>query len=389
MKFFQAYTLNNAAKYVMLLSCVVLASCTQFLVGEGEGLLDQGIRSGAFKHRIYVATTREFSKDQAEFFSGERSNDLTMAHVDVTIPPNHQPGNIEKPRSGKTDPTRHFAVAKPRVYDTIANFVGNLDTSLDTRDPVNRDILVFIHGYNVDFSSAVLRISQFVHDTGFTGVPVLFSWASRGSTLDYVYDINSALQARDNLVKLSFVLGQTKANKFDVVAHSMGNLVTIEAMRQLAKTGNLEDTSRLRRVVMASPDIDVDLFRTQLEDLKQVKDRFYILVSDDDRALTVSTVIAGGISRVGVAEPEKLATLGLNVIDLSQIDDSGTTHHSKFAESPDIVRLIGESINQGNTLSARNENSADIAGELIRGVVEIPASVVGGTAGLIIQLGNQ
>ena len=102
MKFFQAYTLNNAAKYVMLLSCVVLASCTQFLVGEGEGLLDQGIRSGAFKHRIYVATTREFSTDQAEFFSGERSNDLTMAHVDVTIPPNHQPGNIEKPRSSMT-----------------------------------------------------------------------------------------------------------------------------------------------------------------------------------------------------------------------------------------------------------------------------------------------
>lgn len=55
---------------------------------------------------------------------------------------------------------------------------------------------MFIHGYNTQFDDAVYRITQIVQDSGYKGAPVLFTWASAGRALDYVYDTNSATVAR-------------------------------------------------------------------------------------------------------------------------------------------------------------------------------------------------
>ena len=369
----------------------LLSACTSFIIGDGQGLMKDAVQNGATKHRIFVATTRALSEDPKEFFSGERSKQLTLAHVDVTVPPSHKPGKIEQPASGKINPLKHFAVNKPIIFDEPQSFQNDINLNLSGKAVDDQDILVFVHGYNVSFSYAVLRITQFIHDTGYKGVPVLFSWASRGKTVDYVYDINSALQSRDNLVMLGGILDKTNARGFDVVAHSMGNLVTIEAFRQIALLGDGTPNTRLRRVIMASPDIDVDLFETQLEDLQEIKKLFYVLVSSDDKALAASTRIAGGISRVGATDPERLAALGLNVIDLSAVDDPGNGNHSKFADSPEIVQLIGKSIQDGNTLSARSSQSVvtNATTDIIRGVAEIPVQIIGGASGVIITLGQQ
>ena len=85
----------------------------------------------------------------------------------------------------------------------------------------------------------MLRAAQFSHDSNFEGIPVLFTWASRGRTLDYVYDLNSALHARDALLETGIVLNDTSARRIDVVAHSMGNFLTVEAIRQRALRGGV------------------------------------------------------------------------------------------------------------------------------------------------------
>ena len=59
--------------------------------------------------------------------------------------------------------------------------------------------MFFVHGYNNTTSDAVLRLAQFVEDSGFEGVPVLFDWASAGELTRYVYDLNSSLIARDKI----------------------------------------------------------------------------------------------------------------------------------------------------------------------------------------------
>ena len=226
-------------------------------------------------------------------------------------------------------------------------------------------MLLFVHGYNNTMTDSVLRIAQFVEDTGFTGVPVLFSWASAARTTHYVYDMNSALIARPLVLETSRILGQTNARGFSIFAHSMGSLLMIEAMVQSDMQGFRAAGGRLDNVMLASPDIDLDLFTSQLAQMKRKNKNFFVFVSKDDKALGFSRRISGGIERVGNADTEHLANLGVTVIDLSEVDDSATGTHSKFAGSPEVVQLIGQNL-KTNNLSAHPRPPSMV--ELLNGV---------------------
>lgn len=383
---------SEPQSFQRLLAVLFLAVAVSACVSSGGniiGLEDDASSSSQSEltaHSIFMATTRARSDDPTEFFSGERAGGLTLGEAIVTIPPLHETGKIEKPRSGNPVPSKHFVVKTPDIYEGESTFKSRLKAALEEKQPGARDILLFVHGYNVNFSSAVLRIAQFVNDTGFEGVPVLFSWASRGKTLDYVYDINSALQARNSLVELSDILSKMPTDNVDVVAHSMGNLLVVETLLRLTKRNNGAAEHNLRRVILASPDIDVDLFESQLKEFPDVKERFYVLVSDDDKALSFSRRIAGGVSRVGSSDPAALSQLGVNVIDLSEVEDSSSVHHTKFASSPDVVQLIGRSIQQGNSLSAQTEVDPvqGLAEGMIRGITFIPSALLSGTQSTIL-----
>lgn len=365
---------------VMALAVLVLASCASDpinLVGLSSFESSRALPNGVKIQNIFVATSRLRSEDSSEFFSGERAQVMGLGNVDVTIPPNHQLGQIEQPSSGNSDILSHFTIARPIIYANSKEFASNINQELAKRPTGDRSILVFVHGYNTSFSSAVLRMAQFVNDTGFKGVPVLFTWASRGRALDYVYDINSALQARFYLVELASIMAATNAESFSVVAHSMGNLATLEAMTVLARRG-FTPKAELNSVILAAPDVDFDLFEEYIKDLGPIRDKMYVLVSKDDRALTLSRRIAGGVSRVGATDPDNLAALGLKVVDLSLVNDKSNANHSKFAESPEIVQLIGTGINQGNTLSTTGAaSSADLIGSLVQSFSDVAIGIGG------------
>jgi esterase/lipase superfamily enzyme len=339
---------------------------------------------GATIQNLFIATSRRRSDDASEFFSGEREQALNLANVDVSIPNSHVPGRLEQRRFGEAeDVSKHFTIARPSVFANSPDFVTKLNNSLSAKALGDREVLVFVHGYNTNFSSAVLRVSQFVKDTDFKGVPLLFTWASRGRALDYVYDINSALQARFYLLELAEILAGTDAESFSIVAHSMGNLVTLEAMTQLIKQG-FRPKAELNRVILAAPDVDLDLFDQYASDLAPVRKNIVVLVSKDDRALKLSRRIAGGVDRVGAADPDAIAEYGLDVIDLTQIDDDSNIHHTKFAQSPEIVKLIGRGIADGNTLSTTATDGLENGiGSVFRGFRQVASGV-----GTVITLGN-
>ena len=241
-----------------------------------------------------------------------------------------------------------------------------VDAALARGPPEDRRILVFIHGYNTTFSAATARLAQFVQDTGYRGVPVLFSWPSDGRTMAYVRDINSAVAARDTLARLKDILNRTGAEAYDVLAHSMGNLLVMETLRTLALTGEFNRLQKLGVVILAAPDIDIDLFATQLRAVPPERRRFTVLISSDDRALAVSRRLAGGVPRVGNAPPDALTALGVTVIDLSEVDDPTSLHHDKFASSPEVVRLIGRALgDQGGLATSQGRSPlADLAGNI-------------------------
>lgn len=298
------------------------------------------------RHRIFITTTRQATEVVGAFFSGERAPELGLASVEVTVPPNHVVGELERPKRLPPDPRTEFTVVDPVIFRDASSFVSEVDRELAKRPADQQKILIFIHGYNNTASDSILRLSQFIEDTDYKGVPVLFSWASAAKAPRYVYDLNSALVARAKIRQLSDVLTRTRAKEVDIFAHSMGTLLTMEGLVDAQLSGTLGTRRRISHIMLASPDIDLDLFRTQIGLLpKKVVNSMYVLISEDDAALRFSRLIAGGVPRVGAADAESLEKLGLTVIDLSQIEDSSSGSHSKFAGSPEVVQLIGSGLN--------------------------------------------
>jgi esterase/lipase superfamily enzyme len=192
----------------------------------------------------------------------------------------------------------------------------------------------------------VLRLGQFVEDTGFKGVPVLFTWASAASLPRYVYDLNSALVARVKIKEMADLLKRTQTDRYSIFAHSMGTMLTMEGLVDAQLAGTLGTRGEIQTIMLASPDIDLDLFRTQIGLLpRPIVEKIYLLVSKDDAALRLSRRIAGGVPRVGAADAAYLEQFGVTVIDLSEVSDSSSGSHSKFAGSPEVVRLIGAGLN--------------------------------------------
>ena len=243
---------------------------------------------------------------------------------------------------------------------------------MDKRPPSERKILLFVHGYNNTTSDAILRLTQFVEDSGYKGVPVLFTWASAASAPRYVYDLNSALVARGKLDDMANLLTRSNAVDVDIFAHSMGSFLTMEGLVDAQQEGRLGKRGNIKSIMLASPDIDIDLFRTQLAQLpRSIVERIYLLVSADDAALRFSRRIAGGVPRVGAADTDELEGLGVTVIDLSQVEDSSSGSHSKFAGSPEVVQLIGRGLNSAGRF---HQTETPALGKLLN---NLPITILG------------
>ena len=213
--------------------------------------------------------------------------------------------------------------------------------------PNRRNLLVFVHGFNTSFDGSVIHLAQFVHDVEYPGVVVLFTWPSRGNAFNYVFDLNSALYSRDALMETFRLLSQTRAKHGDIMAHSMGNMLTVETLRQMeliepSTTRNVD--RRVRSIVFAAPDIDVDLFVQQIGVLPTHQYDFYMLIARDDQALSLSEFIAGGVQRAGAAELDRLRDLGIEIVDLTNVND-GSKAHSRFSRSSVIIQAVRDGTN--------------------------------------------
>lgn len=343
---------------VLALIAALLAACTRppDLIGIDNPDVPAESVPDLTRHQIFIATTRQASEVTSTFFSSGRAPDVGLASVVVTVPPNHVVAELERPTRLPPDPRTEFTVVDPVVYGADTAFIAEVRRELARRPVGQRRLLLFVHGYNTTASDAILRLAQFVEDSGFEGVPVLFTWASAGRLSRYVYDLNSALIARSEVQDVVGILERTGAENVEVFAHSMGTFLTMEALVDGAQTGRLNRrASSINHIVLASPDIDLDLFRRQLGELPlPIREKIYLLISKDDGALRASRVIAGGVPRVGAADAEELGKLGVTVIDLSEIDDSTSGSHTKFVGSPEVVRILGVGLNQVGTFGAQD-----------------------------------
>jgi esterase/lipase superfamily enzyme len=230
-------------------------------------------------------------------------------------------------------------------------------------------------------------MAQIVHDSRITAAPILFTWPSRGELLSYAYDRDSANYSRDALELLLQGLQKDPAvGEINVLAHSMGNWVTLEALRQMA-IRDKRLAPKIRNVILAAPDVDVDVFRRQIAEMGDRRPPFTIFVSRDDEALAASEKIWGDRPRVGAVDPEQepyksmFEADHITVVDLTAIKTDDGLKHSKFAESPAVVQSIGARLAEGQSF---NDGKAGIGDKITRATTGV-AGAIGSTAGLVIS----
>ena len=245
---------------------------------------------------LLYATDRKLEDNDR--FSGERASTMTFGAARIRIPEDHKLGRIELPvkytlltfMDEKEDPNKHFIVQARNVL-TRDEWDGVI------RDLKPTDALVFVHGYNTSFEDALLREAQIVWDLQFTGLPVLFSWPSRGSSLQYEYDRESAQFARSDFIDLLKILKKEHGiERVHVLAHSMGNYVVLDALSAYSQT---QDPVRISQVIMAAPDVDSDQFKRIVPQIETIVGGMTLYASSADRALKTSKVIVGNIPRAG------------------------------------------------------------------------------------------
>ncbi len=265
----------------------------------------------------------------------------------IGVPAGHETGHIERPMFGAASPSKHFTVSAKRELDD-SGFQAELASHLSGRIGSNRDVLIYVHGFNTSYDDARFRLAQIVTDGRFGGVPVLFTWPASSNLLDYEAAKESAAASRDALAKLLQELSVTPGvGRIQIVAHSMGTWLAMEALRETAIAGSPDLNGRLGNVMLAAPDIDLSVFRAQIGRLDAA--HISVLISSKDRALSISRTLAGNRPRVGALDPRNandraaLEHLGVKVYDLSA-DSVGFIGHDTYADAPDIIRQLGAQI---------------------------------------------
>ena len=250
----------------------------------------------------------------------------------IGVPPGHAPGKVERPAFGSEDPQKHFIARSRRGLDETA-FFAELASHISGRIGSNRDVLLYVHGFNTSYDEARFRLAQIADDGRFGGVAVLYTWPAAGSLFDYGVAKESATIARDALSKLIHRLSELPdVGRVHILAHSMGAWLAMEALRENAISGSPDLNGKLGDVMLAAPDIDLKVFRQQLARLDP--SHVFVLVASNDRALSLSRTLAGDRQRLGALDPNNpsdraaLDELGVKAYDLSRkVDRSDRSWH--------------------------------------------------------------
>jgi esterase/lipase superfamily enzyme len=306
--------------------------------------------TGAARVTLLFATTRRsVSSDRpGARYGAEDGDSLQFAAVSVNVPSYRVRGTGELPRptalrdnalAYRPDPQRDFYVTSTIPVDS-ARFVQRLGSDLALSR--SRDLLVFVHGYNVSFEDAAVRAAQVAADLNFDGSVLLFSWPSAASVTAYVRDQQAARNAGYALLRLlrnHAVAAQP--DRVHLLGHSMGAEVIGKA---LTLTAPDDPTPRLAEVVLAAPDVDARVFRREiLPRLTPHAAHITLYASSDDDALRASRVV-NGAGRLGLGGDSLVVIDGMDTIDASRVsaDLLGHTLFGNQSFLSDLAQLLAD-----------------------------------------------
>ena len=334
---------------------------------------------------LYYATNRNHLGDRwspdsyGQDFSADRANNLRFGRVSVDVSANkvkEHLNDIVDNRAGDGESLSCYIEKKLRKKHLISAFeepenLANATSAslgsttafeaLKKQMETKRDLVIFIHGFNVDWFEAVAsafalelmlnRHSQDNEDLKDTSV-FLFTWPSNGAMMKnkaYLSDRNDArdssiavargfLKLRDFLMTLrpkhKDPLIKECGQQLHLLCHSMGNYVLQHALVSLDKLNNHKRFPQLfHHIFMCAPDVDDNIFELDrpMVNLHRLAKQVTVYYNNGDLAMYISDYTKGNADRLGhngTARPLQLHN------KVSQVNCSkvvgGITEHSYY-----------------------------------------------------------
>ena len=185
-------------------------------------------------------------------------------------------------------------------------------------------VLLFVHGFDTGFETAVLRAGQLGIDTQWRCAVAAFSWSSSGDRTEYDEDTTRATAAEPLFGDLLHALSDAGITA-DIVAHSMGTRLVLGTLGQ--------NGARADQVILTAADIgiaqDDDQFPTLAHAAAPHLNRLTVYASRNDAVLAISKRFNNGVPRLG-REPlaaYRAAAPKVDVIDASAVPGDYTGHN--------------------------------------------------------------
>ncbi|TGL61092.1 alpha/beta hydrolase [Leptospira sarikeiensis] len=204
------------------------------------------------------------------------------------------------------------------------------------------EVIVFVHGFNVNFEEAVLRAAQLKYDLKFPGKVALYTWPAGGDNssmfgtlfLRNTYEKNliSARSSRDSFKNfLRKMIGTKK--KVHLLVHSMGHQVALNSVSEISKESGSKPF--LKELVLNAPDYDTGEFILILDSLLKSSERITLYCSPGDSALFASAQIHQ-TGRLGACSKFP----GVDVVNVNPIDASLLSlGHGYYSSRPILTDL--------------------------------------------------
>lgn len=290
---------------------------------------------------------------------GESGDQLSLGRADVWLPK-----LIEQGGSRTRGETPHVQGRAPEDANKLADFVfltriisnGRETFTTTLQSAVDGDgsdsVLLFIHGFNVQFDEALVRAAQLSNDLSRenrfnVGIPILYSWPSAGalSIEDYQGDRSRSLSAAAYLEEFLDILTEDiSTTRINIIAHSMGNRVLTQALEDYARDylerHNRDDLEF--RIMMVAADVEREVFDAANGVFDNLDANVTIYTSDTDRALYLSNLVNNTAEkRLGDTDtnrPYIRPTFNYQTIDATDVaTELFGVGHNYYSDNPTIL----------------------------------------------------
>lgn len=293
---------------------------------------------------------------QLASFGTQSGRKLILGRALVTVPKQGRSGGqITRPdwdvwvarfSLRNEDLARDFTIFGVDVLDQ-AEFVKQMQEQRRKSQRYKDQAFVFVHGFNVSFDDALFRAAQMTFDTGFDGVPFVYSWPSIAGLSGYILDRTRAQSAEDHLRNfVELIEKQSGAKTIHLIAHSMGNDPLLRVLRYLSDrppSGAPARTPRFGEIILAAPDVTRETFEQAVPRIKALGSGMTLYASSNDWALRVSQELLRGEPPAGwVPSTGPLVVSGVDTIDISKAStDFFSLNHSTFADREQLLKDMG------------------------------------------------